>query len=74
MLTMGVTLIVGVGYHRKSTLLQSISYGIYDTSPSLGLERWVTHPDALSIRTEDGRYVNKCNVLGFIANEYESGE
>jgi hypothetical protein len=71
---LGVTLIVGGGYHGKSTLLQSISCGIYDKSPSSGLERCVTHPDALSIRAEDGRYVNKCNVSGFIANLPKGGD
>ena len=64
----GVTLIVGGGYHGKSTLLQALSAGIYDKIPNDGRERCVTHIDALSIRAEDGRYVNRCNVSAFISN------
>ncbi|KAL7522221.1 hypothetical protein ACHAWX_006904 [Stephanocyclus meneghinianus] len=64
----GVTLIVGGGYHGKSTLLQALSAGIYDKIPTDGRERCVTHIDALSIRAEDGRYVNRCNVSAFISN------
>ena len=62
----GVTLIVGGGYHGKSTLLSALSYGIYDKIPHDGREYCIIHPDALSIRAEDGRYVNNVNVLGFI--------
>eukprot|EP00804_Cyclotella_cryptica_P015318 CCRYP_005424-RC/>CCRYP_005424-RC protein AED:0.04 eAED:0.04 QI:48/1/0.90/1/0.2/0.18/11/4874/861 len=69
----GVTLIVGGGYHGKSTLLQALSAGIYDKVPKDGRERCVTHGDALSIRAEDGRYVNRCNVSAFISNLPGSG-
>jgi predicted ABC-class ATPase len=65
---LGVTLIVGGGYHGKSTLLTAISLGIYDKIPHDGRERCVTHTDALSVRAEDGRYVNQCNVSAFISN------
>ena len=64
----GVTLIVGGGYHGKSTLLQAITMGIYDTIPYDGRERCVTHQDAISIRAEDGRYVHNTNVSAFISN------
>ncbi|KAL7471599.1 hypothetical protein ACHAXS_011906 [Conticribra weissflogii] len=64
----GVTLIVGGGYHGKSTMLQALSYGVYDKLPGDGRERCVTHADAVSIRAEDGRYVNRCNVSAFISN------
>ena len=64
----GVTLIVGGGYHGKSTLLQAITMGIYDNTPHDGRERVVSHSDAVSIRAEDGRYVHQTNVSAFITN------
>ena len=69
----GVTLIVGGGYHGKSTILQALSYGIYDKVPGDGRELCVTHSDAVSIRAEDGRYVNNVNVSAFI-NSIPSGK
>lgn len=71
---LGVTLIVGGGYHGKSTLLTALSMGIYDKTPHDGRERCVTHPDALSIRAEDGRYVNNVNVSAFISNLPTGGD
>ncbi|KAL3816672.1 hypothetical protein ACHAXA_003862 [Cyclostephanos tholiformis] len=64
----GVTLIVGGGYHGKSTLLQALAYGVYDKIPRDGRERCVAHVDAVSVRAEDGRYVNNLNVSAFISN------
>ncbi|KAL3771862.1 hypothetical protein ACHAWU_004421 [Discostella pseudostelligera] len=64
----GVTLIVGGGYHGKSTLLhQALVMGVYDTVPGDGRERCVSHADAVSIRAEDGRYVNNVNISAFIS-------
>lgn len=64
----GVTLIVGGGYHGKSTLLhQALVMGVYDTIPGDGRERCVSHEDAVSIRAEDGRYVNNVNISAFIS-------
>jgi hypothetical protein len=71
---LGVTLIVGGGYHGKSTLLTALSMGIYDKIPNDGRERCVTHADALSIRAEDGRYVNNVNVSAFISNLPTGGD
>eukprot|EP00978_Attheya_sp_CCMP212_P025240 scaffold80865_cov55-Attheya_sp.AAC.3 len=64
----GVTLICGGGYHGKSTLLRTIAAGVYNKIPGDGREYCVTVSNAISVRAEDGRYVNKCNVSGFIAN------
>jgi len=64
----GVTLIVGGGYHGKSTLLQALCMGVYDNLPFDGRERCVSHIDAVSIRAEDGRYVNNANVSAFLTN------
>jgi len=64
----GVTLIVGGGYHGKSTLLRTIAAGVYNKVPGDGRERCVTIEDAVTVRAEDGRYVNNCNVSAFISN------
>ena len=64
----GVTLIVGGGYHGKSTMLQSISTGVYDSIPGDGRERVVSHADAVSVRAEDGRYADSVNVSAFLSD------
>jgi predicted ABC-class ATPase len=64
----GVTLICGGGYHGKSTLLQTIAAGVYDKISGDGREYCVAIPDAVSVRAEDGRYVNNCNISAFISN------
>lgn len=64
----GVSLIVGGGYHGKSTLLRTIAAGVYNKIPGDGREFCVTVESALSVRAEDGRYVHNCNVSAFISN------
>jgi predicted ABC-class ATPase len=64
----GVTLVVGGGYHGKSTLLNAISRGVYDHLPGDGRERAVTHADAAKIRAEDGRFIEKVDISPFISN------
>ncbi|MFW6140204.1 MAG: ABC-ATPase domain-containing protein [Acidobacteriota bacterium] len=63
----GVTLIVGGGYHGKSTLLKAIETGIYNHIPGDGRECVVTDPDAVEIRAEDGRRVEKVDISPFIS-------
>lgn len=62
----GVTLIVGGGYHGKSTLLRAIERGVYDHIPGDGRERVVTDPCAVKIRAEDGRSVAGVDLSPFI--------
>ena len=62
----GVTLVVGGGYHGKSTLLAALSLGVYDHIPEDGRELVVTDPDAVSIRAEDGRRVEGLDISPFI--------
>ena len=64
----GVTLIVGGGYHGKTTLLKAIEKGVYDHIPGDGRELVVTREDAVKIRAEDGRRVEKVNISSFITN------
>lgn len=55
-------------YTTQSTLLRCIAAGVYDKVPGDGREYCVTVQDAVTVRAEDGRYVNKCNVSAFISN------
>lgn len=64
----GVHLIVGGGFHGKSTLLNALQYGVYNHIPGDGREFVVTVHDALKIRSEDGRPVTKVNISAFINN------
>ena len=64
----GVTLIVGGGYHGKSTLLQALERGVYNHIPGDGRELVVTNPAAVKIRAEDGRRVEKVDIRPFINN------
>ncbi len=62
----GVTLIVGGGYHGKSTLLDALEHGIYPHIPGDGREYVVSTPDAVKIRAEDGRRVEQVDISAFI--------
>ncbi|MTI81961.1 MAG: ATPase [Firmicutes bacterium] len=64
----GITLIVGGGYHGKSTLLRAIERGVYHHIPGDGREFVLADPDAVKIRAEDGRSVQGVNISGFINN------
>ena len=64
----GVTLIVGGGYHGKSTLLQALQRGVYPHVPGDGREYVVTDPNAVKIRAEDGRRVENVDISAFIAS------
>lgn len=64
----GITLIVGGGYHGKSTLLSALELGVYNHIPGDGREFVVTDPGAVKIRAEDGRRVEQVNISPFINN------
>ena len=67
-LKQGVNLIVGGGYHGKSTLLQAIELGVYSHIQGDGREFVLSDPEAMKIRAEDGRGVEKVNISPFINN------
>jgi predicted ABC-class ATPase len=62
----GITLIVGGGYHGKSTLLHAITRGVYNHLPGDGREWVITNPTAVKIRAEDGRSVANVDISPFI--------
>ena len=64
----GVTLIVGGGYHGKSTLLRALEVGVYNHLPGDGRELVVTDPYTVKIRAEDGRRIEKVDISPFISN------
>jgi len=64
----GVTLIVGGGYHGKSTLLNALAFGIYNHIPGDGREFVVTVPETIKIRAADGRNIEKVDISAFIDN------
>ena len=63
----GVTVIVGGGYHGKSTLLRAIERGIHPHVAGDGREWVITRADAASIRAEDGRAVTGVDISPFIS-------
>ena len=64
----GITLIVGGGFHGKSTLLKALETGVYDHVPGDGRERVVSEPSAVKIRAEDGRSVSGVDISDFIGS------
>ena len=64
----GITLIVGGGFHGKSTLLRAIEMGVYNHIPGDGREYVITDENTIKIRSEDGRNVEKVDISPFIDN------
>ena len=64
----GINLIVGGGYHGKSTLLHALERGVYNHIPDDGREKIVTVTSCLKVRSEDGRSVHGVNISPFINN------
>jgi predicted ABC-class ATPase len=64
----GVTLIVGGGYHGKSTLLRALERAVYPHVPGDGREWVVSRRDLVKIRSEDGRRVEQVDISAFIRN------
>lgn len=62
----GITLIVGGGFHGKSTLLKALEAGIADHIPGDGRQLVVSLPTAVKIRAEDGRSVAGVDISSFI--------
>lgn len=62
----GVTLIVGGGYHGKTTLLKAIEAGVYNHIAGDGREYVVTDATAMKLRAEDGRVVHDVDISLFI--------
>lgn len=64
----GIVLIVGGGYHGKSTLLNAMERGVYPHREGDGREYVLTDPSAVKVRSEDGRQVSTVDISPFIKN------
>ncbi len=64
----GITLIVGGGYHGKSTLLKALELGVYNHIAGDGREYVITDDTAMKLRAEDGRSVKNVDISMFINN------
>lgn len=64
----GITLIVGGGYHGKSTLLKALELGVYNHTAGDGREFVITDSTAMKIRAEDGRSIQNTDISMFINN------
>ena len=62
----GITLIVGGGYHGKSTLLTALDMGVYNHIAGDGREYVLTDDTALKLRSEDGRFIKDVDISMFI--------
>ncbi len=62
----GITLIIGGGYHGKSTLLNALELGVYNHIPGDGREYVITDATAVKLRSEDGRFIKDVDISMFI--------
>ena len=69
----GITVIVGGGYHGKSTLLKALEQGVYNHIAGDGREYVVSRDYAMKIRAEDGRSVLHTDISLFI-NHLPNGQ
>ena len=61
-----VTLIVGGGFHGKSTLLQALERGVYNHIAGDGREYVITDASAVKLRSEDSRSISNVDISLFI--------
>lgn len=59
---LGVTLIVGGGFHGKSTLLQALEMGVYNHIAGDGREYVITDASAVKLRSEDSRSISNVDI------------
>lgn len=64
----GITMIVGGGFHGKSTLLKALEVGVYNHIAGDGREYVITDDTAVKLRAEDGRSIQKVDISMFINN------
>ncbi len=62
----GINLIVGGGYHGKSTVLKALELGVYNHIAGDGREYVITDRTAMKIRSEDGRSIKNVDISMFI--------
>lgn len=70
----GINVLVGGGFHGKSTLLDALAMGVYPHIPGDGREQVVAHSDAAFVCAEDGRAVSGLDISSFIENLPDGAE
>lgn len=68
----GITMIVGGGYHGKSTLLNALELGVYNHIAGDGREYVIADETAQKLRSEDGRFIKNVDISMFI-NDLPNG-
>ncbi len=64
----GITVIVGGGFHGKSTLLKALERGVYNHIAGDGREYVITDAGAFKLRAEEGRCIHQTDISMFITN------
>lgn len=64
----GITVIVGGGFHGKSTLLKALERGVYNHIAGDGREFVITDESAFKLRAEEGRCIHETDISMFITN------
>lgn len=70
----GITLIVGGGFHGKSTLLQALERGVYNHIAGDGREYVITDDTAVKLRSEDSRSIQNVDISLFIHDLPQKGD
>jgi predicted ABC-class ATPase len=70
----GVTLIVGDALSGRSELMRALASGIYNHIPGDGREMIITVPDAVYIKADQGRPVQRVNVSAFLDSRSDLGD
>ncbi len=70
----GITLVTGGGFHGKSTLLKAVERGIYNHIPGDGREHVVAVPDAVKVRSEEGRSICSVDLRPLIGDLPSGGD
>ncbi len=63
----GVSVIIGGGFHGKSTLINALAKAVYPHIPEDGRECVASHPETAFVCTEPGRAINGVDISGFMA-------
>jgi predicted ABC-class ATPase len=70
----GVTVVIGGGFHGKSTLLNALGRGIYPHVAGDGRERVVSSKRAMMVCAEDGRSIKGLDISSFIGTLPEKAD
>ncbi len=64
----GVTVLIGGGFHGKSTLLNALARAVYPHIPGDGRERVVSSKKSVVVSSEEGRSVKAVDISAFLSS------